>query len=87
MSFTAASPLFLHHSYAGHGLVDGKVALWLPAAEGEPPLFHIVHEDGDEEDLEEARGWFRNHLCRADADAQISIFSHHFRSFCSEISM
>ena len=26
---------------------------WLPAAEGEPALFHVLHDDGDEEDLDE----------------------------------
>ena len=32
---------------------DGHVSRWLPAAAGEPALFHVLHDDGDEEDLDE----------------------------------
>ena len=32
---------------------DGRIVSWLPAEKDEPPLFHCVHHDGDEEDLEE----------------------------------
>ena len=33
----------------------GKITKWIPAdpAEGDGPLFHVVHDDGDVEDLEE----------------------------------
>ena len=40
-------------------IVVGTISRWLPAAtdpatgESEPPLFHVSHDDGDEEDLEE----------------------------------
>ena len=39
----------------GKRLVLGTVTGWLPACkvQGEPALFRIVHDDGDEEDLEE----------------------------------
>ena len=35
--------------------VTGTLVKWLPAdvAAGEPALFRLVHDDGDEEDLEE----------------------------------
>jgi hypothetical protein len=32
-----------------HGLIVG----WLPAEEDDPPIWHVQHQDGDEEDLEE----------------------------------
>ena len=35
------------------GVSDGRVTKWLPEAEGEPALWHVVHDDGDEEDLDE----------------------------------
>ena len=40
----------------GRRLVLGTIAHWLPAckASGAPALFRAVHDDGDEEDLEEA---------------------------------
>eukprot|EP00900_Chrysochromulina_parva_P012041 jgi/Chrpa1/20838/Chrysochromulina_OHIO_Genome00025820-RA len=31
---------------------DGTITHWLPAAQGEPALWHMTHEDGDQEDLE-----------------------------------
>ena len=31
---------------------DGTITRWLPAAQGEPALWHMTHEDGDQEDLE-----------------------------------
>lgn len=31
----------------------GYIERWLPAEGGEPALFHVVHDDGDKEDLEE----------------------------------
>jgi hypothetical protein len=34
-------------------VVDGTIVKWLPAAGGEVALWHMLHEDGDEEDLEE----------------------------------
>ncbi len=39
----------------GKTVVLGTVTKWLAADEatGEPALFHAVHDDGDEEDLEE----------------------------------
>ena len=42
----------------GGKLIRGRVSGWLPAkkatasAEHEPALFHVTHEDGDEEDLD-----------------------------------
>jgi len=40
--------------FKGHGSSDGKIVAWLPANEQstEPALWHMVHKDGDEEDLE-----------------------------------
>ena len=40
----------------GKRLTFGKVTKWLPEdeAEGDPPLYHAEHDDGDEEDLDEA---------------------------------
>ena len=40
----------------GDNGVNATVRKWLPedVAEGEPALFRAVHDDGDEEDLEEA---------------------------------
>ena len=37
------------------GVALGTITKWLPpdAANGEPPIFRAVHDDGDEEDLEE----------------------------------
>jgi hypothetical protein len=37
-----------------HGHADGVVTRWIPAdeKEGDPPFWHVVHEDGDQEDLE-----------------------------------
>jgi hypothetical protein len=34
---------------------EGRITMWAPAdeAEGDPALWHMVHDDGDEEDLEE----------------------------------
>ena len=34
------------------GAVDGKITKYLPANGKQPALFHMVHDDGDEEDLE-----------------------------------
>ena len=31
---------------------DGRIVSWLPADGDDPPLWHLVHHDGDEEDLE-----------------------------------
>ena len=31
---------------------DGTITRWLPAAQGEPALWNMTHEDGDQEDLE-----------------------------------
>eukprot|EP00939_MAST-03C_sp_MAST-3C-sp1_P003414 g3414.t1 len=36
-----------------HGTSDGVVTGYQPAAEGTKPLWHVKHDDGDEEDLEE----------------------------------
>merc|ERR1719223_1905326 len=33
--------------------VLGRIERWLPPEGGEPALFHVVHDDGDEEDLDE----------------------------------
>ena len=33
--------------------VDGTITMWRPAAGGEPAVWHMAHDDGDEEDLEE----------------------------------
>jgi hypothetical protein len=40
----------------GRRLVLGTIARWLPGckASGAPALFRAIHDDGDEEDLEEA---------------------------------
>ena len=42
---------------------DGEITRWLPAGGGEAALWHMVHEDGDEEDLEaaEVRAAMRAH--------------------------
>jgi hypothetical protein len=32
---------------------DGRIESWLPGDGDDPPLWHMVHHDGDEEDLEE----------------------------------
>ena len=41
--------------FEGGLTVVGRITRWLPAGDGEdePPLFHVDHDDGDEEDLEE----------------------------------
>jgi hypothetical protein len=41
--------------FEGGLMVLGRITRWLPAGDGEnePPLFHVDHDDGDEEDLEE----------------------------------
>jgi hypothetical protein len=39
--------------FAGGMVSDGKVVRWLPAEGDDFALWHMVHEDGDEEDLEE----------------------------------
>ena len=41
--------------FEGGLTVVGRIMRWLPAGDGEdePPLFHVDHDDGDEEDLEE----------------------------------
>ena len=36
-----------------HGVVDGKIIGYQPPREGNKALWHIRHDDGDEEDLEE----------------------------------
>ena len=36
-----------------HLVSDGRIVSWLPAEGDDPPLWHMVHRDGDEEDLEE----------------------------------
>jgi hypothetical protein len=33
---------------------DGYISGWLPADGDDVALWHMVHDDGDEEDLEEA---------------------------------
>lgn len=38
--------------FAGLGLVRARVERWLPPVGLDPPLWHIAHADGDEEDLE-----------------------------------
>ena len=39
--------------FAGGVVSDGEVVRWLPAEGDDAALWHMVHEDGDEEDLEE----------------------------------
>ena len=34
------------------GFLDGTIARWLPASGDDAALWHVVHDDGDEEDLE-----------------------------------
>ena len=36
-----------------HLVSDGRMVAWLPGDGEDPPLWHMVHHDGDEEDLEE----------------------------------
>ena len=38
--------------FDGEG-TNGKVVKWARAAGDDPPIWHMCHEDGDEEDLEE----------------------------------
>jgi hypothetical protein len=44
--------------FPGYGIIDSTIVGWMPAEEGEgegessPALWHVVHDDGDEEDLE-----------------------------------
>ena len=36
-------------------LIDGTIVSWLPQGrEGQPPLWHVLHDDGDSEDLPQA---------------------------------
>ena len=35
-------------------MADGTLVRWIGAEGSDPALFHMVHDDGDEEDLEEA---------------------------------
>ena len=42
----------------GHLMSDGRIVAWLPAEGDDPPLWHMVHHDGDEEDLEEYEAAF-----------------------------
>eukprot|EP00941_MAST-03F_sp_MAST-3F-sp1_P003515 g3515.t1 len=39
----------------GYGVTDGKIVRWIPAGDDtdEEALWHMVHDDGDEEDLDE----------------------------------
>jgi len=40
--------------FAGFGASDGRISGWLPAEGSDPPLWHMVHgDDNDEEDLDE----------------------------------
>ena len=39
--------------FDGEG-TNGRIVKWSRATEEDPPLWHMVHADGDEEDLEEA---------------------------------
>ena len=41
-------------SQSARSVINGHITKWLPAAgEDEPALWHLTHDDGDEEDLEE----------------------------------
>ena len=39
--------------FDGGAASDGRVVRWLPAEGDDFALWHMVHDDGDEEDLEE----------------------------------
>ena len=43
----------LRRYFSGGVVSDGKVVRWLPAEGDDFALWHMVHDDGDEEDLEE----------------------------------
>ena len=45
------------------GPSDGEIVSWLPASQGQPAFWHMVHDDQDEEDLEahEVRAVMRAH--------------------------
>ena len=49
---------FIHQHVAvqhGQKVSLGLITKWVPASEeGDPALWHMVHDDGDEEDLEES---------------------------------
>jgi hypothetical protein len=38
--------------FNGHGTTDGIITMYMPKGGSDPALWHVVHEDGDEEDLE-----------------------------------
>ena len=58
----------------GSDVVDGKVVAYIPAGphEDEPALWHVMHDDGDEEDLEEGdtREAIRTHEMALSAAAE-----------------
>ena len=39
--------------FTGHGFTLGTITKWVPKDGKDPAMFHVVHDDGDEEDLSE----------------------------------
>ena len=42
----------LRQHFTGHGDVLGTITKWVPQEGNDPAMFHAVHDDGDEEDLD-----------------------------------
>ena len=43
----------VHRTYAGGAIAQGVVEKYLPSDGEDGALFHVLHDDGDEEDLDE----------------------------------
>ncbi|KAL3912275.1 MAG: hypothetical protein SGPRY_008391 [Prymnesium sp.] len=53
----SARRFFPHLGVGGLASFDGKIDGWLPPEDGDPPLWHMIMEDGDDEELEEGEAW------------------------------
>jgi hypothetical protein len=43
----------IRQHFTGHGFTLGTITKWVPQDVDDPAMFHVIHDDGDEEDLDE----------------------------------